>query len=54
MQLAADGGAADVGIAFEHDDLESRSREIAGVGQSIVTGSDDDGIVVRHFNALAR
>ena len=48
LDLAADRRAADPRVALEHQHLEAGAREIGGIGQAVVAGADDDGIVALH------
>ena len=47
VQLAADRGAADPGVLLEDADGKPGAGEVAGGGQAVVAGADDDGVVVR-------
>ncbi len=46
IQAAADRGAADIRLTFEHQHLQTRARQIACGDQAIVAGPDDDGVEV--------
>ena len=48
LNLTADRGAADPRVALQHQHLEARAREISRIGQAVVSGADDDGIVALH------
>ena len=50
MQLARDGRAANVVILFEYDDIQPGLRQVRGVRQAIVAGTDNDGIVTTHLS----
>ena len=45
IELAADRGAADVGIALQHQHVEPCARQITRRDEPVVTGADDDRIV---------
>ena len=47
LDLAADGCAADPGIALDDEHLEPGPREVGGVGQAVVARADDDRVVFR-------
>ena len=44
MELATDGGAADVVVALEHRHTQPRPREVTGRHQAVVTRADDDDV----------
>ena len=46
VQAAADGRAADVGIALEHQHLEAGARQVARRHQPVVAGAHHDGVVL--------
>ena len=48
MELRAGCRAADGGAALEHFYLEAGLRQIAGTGEAVVPGADDDCIVALH------
>ena len=45
VQFAADGGAADIGIALQHRDIQAGLGQVGSVGQAIVAGADHDGVI---------
>ena len=46
VELATDGGTADVRVTLEHEDFETRARQVARCDETVVAGPDDDGIEV--------
>jgi hypothetical protein len=48
MELRAGCRAADGGAALENFYLEAAFRQIAGAGEAVVPGADDDCIVALH------
>src|SRR5690606_3664583 len=47
MEFLGHRGAADVRMALEHDDTETRSGEIRGANETVMTAADDRGVVTR-------
>src|ERR1700722_5202897 len=45
IELAAYGGAADVGVALQNEHIKTRAGEIARRNESIVAGADDDDVM---------
>ena len=45
MQLAADGRAADVVVLFNYQYVQAALGKVGGIGQAVVAGAYDDGIV---------
>ena len=49
--LRADGRAADVAEALEHDDALARESEVGGGGEPVVAAADDDDVVATRHRA---
>src|SRR5690606_37819561 len=48
VQVAADGGSADVVVLLQAEDVEARLRQEGRGGEPVVAGPDDDGVIRFH------
>ncbi len=54
MELLGDRGAAGDPAPLKHPDRQTRARQVAGAGETVVTGADDGDIVLGGAGAHSR